>query len=143
MRCVPGSLIFAGVPCSSHIWISRGSTGKSRTEPLGDEFLGWVYTCTNAAYMHAYKYPRSVPAVKLGNKIAARWGLGALIGIIRQCIWAAEQPSSSVLPFMVFAQRLLNINLAGFGYPPGQLVRLHLGSIYAHVATWRAAGHMH
>ena len=102
--------MFSGVPCSAHVWMSQGTTRKSRKQPAGDG---------------------SVPATRVGNAIACRWALGIAVGVVRQVLWGAEQPSSSVLPLMDFVQFLLNINAAGFGYPGGILVRLklHLASI--------------
>ena len=109
LRCVPGALVFAGIPCSAHIWMSQGTTKKSRRRPLGD------------------------PDVKMardGNALACRWALGIAVAVVRQVLWAGEQPSSSVLPFLDCVQFILNINAAGFGYPAGMLVRLPLGCIY-------------
>ena len=34
--------MFSGVPCSAHIWLARGSTGKSRQDLLGDQTLGFI-----------------------------------------------------------------------------------------------------
>ena len=71
-----------------------------------------------------------MPLTRRGNKIACRFALGVAIAIVRQVFWAAEQPGSSVLPYVPFMQFVLNINMAGFGYPAGMLVRLRPNCIY-------------
>ena len=73
--------MFAGVPCSGHVWISRSSTGESKTIPLGDP---------------------SKETTRISNMIAARWGLAASIATIRQVMFACEQPGSSVLYLISF-----------------------------------------
>ena len=64
--------------------------------------------------------------VKIGNAIAARWAVGAIIAVVRRVLWAAEQPSSSVLPMIPCVKYLMQLNAYGYGYPGGMLVRLHL-----------------
>ena len=105
LRVIKGGLNMAGVPCSAHVWISRASTGKSRQQPLGDQ---------------------SRPCTRSGNCIAARWALGVAVGIVRHVLWAAEQPSSSLLPRLPFVQFLIHINQVGWGFQAAQLVRLQL-----------------
>ena len=100
--------MFGGVPCGAHVWLSQGTTKKSRARPMGDP---------------------DVPLTRRGNGIACRFALGIAIAVVRQVLWAGEQPGSSVLPYMLFMQFVLNINMAGFGYAAGMFVKLWHGCI--------------
>ena len=80
MRLKPGKgLLFCGPPCNSHVWMSSGTTKKSKSNPRGDV---------------------TVEACKAGNMIAARTACAILVAVMRGCYWALEQPGSSVLPFL-------------------------------------------
>ena len=110
LRCRAGALAFAGVPCSTFVWVSRSSTGRTQELPLGDESLGVVLQ---------------------GNMIACRWALGMLVAVVRRVMWAAEQPGSSLLLRLPFVKFLLQINKFGFGFPGGSVGRLRLLCIYS------------
>ena len=109
LRLKAGALAFAGVPCNTHVWISRASTGRTPANPLGD--------C-------------SQPGTRIGNAIAARWSLAMLVCIVRQAVWSAEQPGTSLLPRINFVRQILQINLHAFGLLPGSLIRLPLSCNY-------------
>ena len=103
LRVVPGGMLFSGVPCNGHVWISRGSTGKSRQNPIGDT----QQACTRTA-----------------NQIASRWALGALVGCVRAVLWVVEQPGSSLLPRLPWVHYLMQLAFGGFGFAPAGLIRL-------------------
>ena len=65
LRVAPGGLIMLGTPCSTHVWVSSGSTGKSRANPRGN---------------------MSLPAVAQGNAIANRAALLHLGCGLPQCL---------------------------------------------------------
>lgn len=90
LRLKLGSLLWCGLPCSLHVWISRGTSGKSRANPRGVNESGvTLHEC-----------------VGIANCIAARFGLIAVLCLVRQVWWAIEQPVSSVamwLPYLELA----------------------------------------
>lgn len=102
LRVRAGGLCHGGLPCSHHIWISSGTTGKSRACPLGDT---------------------SVACTQLGNCIATRWGALNLLCVARRVFWGGEQPGSSVAPYMPVIEWCLNVNRCMSGFTPGSLVR--------------------
>ena len=102
LRIRAGGLCHGGLPCSHHIWISSGTTGKSRACPLGD---------------------MSVACTQLGNCIATRWGVLNLLCVARRVFWGGEQPGSSVAPYMPVIEWCLNVNRCMSGFTPGSLVR--------------------
>ena len=87
--------------------MSSATTRRTRSNPMGDTTLR-----------------NNVKA----SAVAVRWCLGMLLGVVRRIVWVAEQPSSSVLLYLPCVRFLMNINMAGFGYPASSLVRLKLGS---------------
>ena len=68
-------LLWLAIVCSSWVWMSRGSTGRSIDYPLG------------------------VPcqSVDAANKMVARCGMLMIIAIARGAAWALEQPMSSLM----------------------------------------------
>lgn len=90
LRVQVGGLMFGGLPCSMHVWMSRGTSKKSRSNPRG--------VLKNGGY--------AAECVRLANLIAARYALLALICLARAVYWITEQPASSVahhLPYIKFA----------------------------------------
>ena len=86
LRVAPGGLVMMGTPCSAHVWVSCGSTHKSRANPRGDI---------------------SVEAVRQGNGIATRAAMIILLAIARNLYWATEQPGSSCMVYMEAMKRAL------------------------------------
>ena len=105
LRCKIGALLFSGLPCSAHVWMSSGTTKKTRQNPRGDI---------------------NEPSTAAGNCLAARFGLVVLLAICRQVFWLCEQPSSSVAPYLPYLDWVMNINRVMSGLPAGSVVRLLL-----------------
>ena len=69
LRLKKGGCLFGGLPCSAHVWIASGTTGKNRSCPRGD---------------------MTVPATQKGNCLASHFCLLALIAVARQSYWGGE-----------------------------------------------------
>lgn len=69
-------LLFAAPVCSSWVWMSRGSTFRSKERPLGDE---------------------RVECVQQGNLQVSRLVLVLLYASFSGCTWIVEQPVSSLM----------------------------------------------
>lgn len=67
---------------------SRGSTMRSRTQPMGDT---------------------SRPSVQLGNLLTARTVVLLILAAAKGCWWVCEQPSSSLMERHVLFQRMLHL----------------------------------
>ena len=113
LRMKPGSLLFAGVPCSGHVWISQGSTGKSKANPRGNVSK----KCTREA-----------------NRVACRFSLAALLATVRQVLWLVEQPGSSVLPYLPYMLYLLHLDAVSSSFLLGRIQRMCPGSIIVMVS---------
>ena len=77
LRLKVGALLWAGTPCSTWVWISRSSTGRSRGNPLG------------RTDQHS---------VSDANVTVSRVALLVLLAVARGACWAIEQPASSLMP---------------------------------------------
>eukprot|EP00959_Pyramimonas_sp_CCMP1952_P166247 3474636-Pyramimonas_sp.AAC.1 len=72
----PRGLLWAAPPCSSWVWIGRWQTGRSRENPIGNEDADFVHKA---------------------NKSTSRVVLLLVLALaVRNCIFMAEQPSSSI-----------------------------------------------
>ena len=109
VRCVlrlrRGGCLWGGLPCSAHVWIASGTTGKSPSFPRGD---------------------MSVPCTRKGNCLAARFCLLALLAIARQVYWGGEQPGTSVAILLDYVEWVMNCNRSMIGFLPSTTVRLIL-----------------
>lgn len=105
LRCRVGALCFMGLPCSSHVFMSMGTTGKSRACPRGDMTVG---------------------GARLGNLLAARTAILICVCLARQVYWEIEQPASSVAPYLPYLDWVLNINRSMSGMNPGTVVKFRL-----------------
>jgi len=76
LRLKVGGILWCGVPCSTWVFMSRGSTGRSAGAPLGRE---------------------TSPAVVAANILASRVVVCILVAVARGAMWCVEQPSSSLL----------------------------------------------
>lgn len=103
LRVMPGGLLFSGLPCSSWVWISRGSTGRSQDNPRGTV----ENNCT-----------------KVGNTLAARTALLFLVATVRCVYCATEQPGSSVVIKYDPMEFVMNLRSLFAGFPGSSLCRL-------------------
>lgn len=77
LRLRIGGLLWSGTPCSTWIFLARGSTGRSQGNPLGRT---------------------EVKCVSDANIVVARVSLLIMLAVARGASWAVEQPSSSLMP---------------------------------------------
>ena len=77
LRLRRNSLLWGGLPCSTWVWINRGTSQRSRSNPLGN---------------------RSIPSVASANELVSRFSLLVLLAVARGAAWLVEQPSTSLLP---------------------------------------------
>jgi hypothetical protein len=88
MRLKIGGLLWGGVPCSSWVFLNRGTSGRSRDKPLGNDWQA---------------------SVRSSNLIVTRFVLLCLLAVARGAVWLAEQPMSSLMlhhPRLQEVQRL-------------------------------------
>jgi len=76
LRLVPLALLYGGVPCESYGFMSSGTHQRAACQP-------WGHT--------------PYPFVWRGNVMATRFVLLAVLAIVRNCVWMAEQPDRSYL----------------------------------------------
>lgn len=107
MRLKPGALLMCGLPCSLHVWISRGTSGKSRQNPRGNCEGSTAHTCTQKA-----------------NLIACRFALVALLCMVRCVWWLTEQPSSSVAHWLPYIELALQPARCMLGFTGGLWQRM-------------------
>ena len=103
LRLKAGALLFGGLPCSLQVWISRGTSGKSREQPRGKTDL---------------------PCVANANKIAARYAMIILVCLARQVWWLTEQPSSSVAHWLPYIRAALYPAACIYGFARGVVQRM-------------------
>ena len=87
------------------MWISSGSTKKTRQNPRGDV---------------------AFEPTRVGNLLSSRFALLVLISIVREVYWGGEQPGTSVLVYMRVIEWIMHCNRAMIGFLPSSIVRLHL-----------------
>jgi hypothetical protein len=114
-----GADLWAGIVCSSWVWIGSGTTKRTRAEPgiWGDE---------------------RVPSVVAGNRLAIRVAAMCLLTSLTGGKWCVEQPISSVLwHFPPFERLAVAVrpsktvtHLGAFGAPSCKTVKL------VHTAQW-------
>lgn len=103
----PGGLMFAGLPCSAHIWLASGSSKKNRINPRGKTSLKFV---------------------RMGNMQASRFSLMVLVAKVRRVWWGCEQPNGSVAPYLHYMQLALYTCLYLLGFASSIFQRMQLGS---------------
>ncbi|CAK8998358.1 unnamed protein product [Durusdinium trenchii] len=86
LRLSPGSSLTLAPVCSTWVWVSRGSTKRSRALPLGNT---------------------GAPSVRLGNLMVGRCALLLLLAAARGVWWVLEQPKGSLLEYHPAMQRVL------------------------------------
>ena len=107
LRVKPLGLVGAGIPCSPHVWVSSGTTGKSKKNPRGNG--GFLATA--------------------GNMQVARVAACLLIACVRKVFWYVEQPGSSVMAYLEEILHLLGAP-AELGLAAARQVRLLLVCIH-------------
>ena len=88
MRCREGACLTAGIPCSSFIFMSLGSSGRTHDCPMGLE---------------------SSEFVRLANNIVSRVSLLLIVALVRSVCFCVEQPNSTRLfavPYMAYVREL-------------------------------------
>jgi len=103
-RLSPGSGWLAAPVCSSFVYMSRGTTKRSPTRPLGEE---------------------SYPSVALGNLLLCRTLVILCIAHALRCFWLLEQPKGSLMeahPLFEEVMRMIDvwkhcIQMKNFGAP--------------------------
>ena len=103
LRIIKGGMSWAGLPCGSHVWISRATSKRTRSDPIGD---------------------RSVPMTRVGNMLSSRYGLIILVCIVRQVYWGCEQPHSSLAMYLPWLEMVCNSNKYLYGMPCGFVQKL-------------------
>lgn len=112
LRLKVGALLWSGLPCSMHVWMARGTSKKTRSNPRG-----WQKSM--AGFMH--------DCVRTANCIAARFGLVALLCLVRQVWWDCEQPSSSLAEFLPYLEAALHPAMVMMGFQASVSQKLPLG----------------
>lgn len=112
LRLKVGALLWSGLPCSMHVWMARGTSKKTRSNPRG-----WLKSM--AGFMH--------DCVRTANCIAARFGLVALLCLVRQIWWDCEQPSSSLAEFLPYLEAALHPAMVMMGFQASVSQKLPLG----------------
>ena len=95
LRLRVGGLVWGGTPCSSWVFMNRGTSKRTASNPLGD--------C-------------SEPSVRLGNLLTTRFVLLVLLGVARGAMWCCEQPMSSLMPRHPRMQQLWRLGQGGLVY---------------------------
>lgn len=85
LQVVVCGLVFGGHPCSSFVWISSATTGRSANTPVGNQSKTTLY----------------------GNLLLSRWILLCMLATCRNVYWLTEQPGSSVMRFFPRMAKLL------------------------------------
>ena len=91
LRCRPDALVTAGIPCSSFIFLSAGSSKRTSSNPMGDQSQAFVAQA---------------------NHIVGRVTLLLLVALVRALQFSVEQPNSTCLfglPLMKYVRELAEI----------------------------------
>ncbi|CAK9076947.1 Putative rhamnose biosynthetic enzyme 1 [Durusdinium trenchii] len=107
LRLQVGSLFWSGLPCSLHVWVSRGTSGKTRSNPRGN--------------------PDKHDCTKEANMIAARFALCILICLARGVWWICEQPVSSVAMYLHYIEHAIYPARTMLGFQAGFIQKFWMG----------------
>jgi len=77
LRLKIGGVLWAGAPCSTWVWMARGSTGRSKGNVLGRP---------------------GVKCVQEANMVISRLAILIMLAVARGAMWCVEQPLSSLMP---------------------------------------------
>lgn len=140
MRLRQGGLLWGGVPCSSFVWISRGTSKRSQATALPNPCASACHEHILSAHVslqHAVQDnvlgDGSKEFVRVGNLCVVRFCLLVLLAYSRNCIWAVEQPSSSIMPDHPRMQQLFRLAKQQ-KLPAISMVRLWMG-LYGHFSA--------
>ena len=86
LRLQQKGLMFLGLPCNSHTWVSSSQHQRGPDLPFGNEGFAFVRT---------------------GNQIAYRSALLILVALIRGVVWLLENPSQSRCVFLPVLRALM------------------------------------
>lgn len=119
MRLRPGSLIWGAPPCSSFVFMSRGTTLRSTENPLGN--------VEHRSVRHA-------------NMVVARLVMLLMLGLLRGCEFCVEQPGTSVMgslpcwQFLMqhFAVHTIRTSMGAFGAPTPKNTILWCSGVWVH-----------
>ncbi|CAE7785409.1 unnamed protein product, partial [Symbiodinium sp. CCMP2456] len=89
LRLKPGGLLFAGLPCNSFAFMSKGSHKRTLDNPMGANH----------------------PFVITGNLLASRACLLFLVALIRSTCWALENPARSTVPMFPYLEKMMGLPL--------------------------------
>jgi hypothetical protein len=119
LRLRPGSLIWGAPPCSSFVFMSRGTTLRSQDNPLGNvEHRG----------------------VRHANMVVARLVMLLMLGLLRGCQFCVEQPGTSLMGRLACWEFLMNhftVHMArtwmcAFGAPTPKHTILWCSDVWVH-----------
>lgn len=102
LRLQRRGLLFLGLPCNSHTFMSSSQHKRGPDRPYGDEQYGFVIK---------------------GNCIAYRSALLIVLVICRSCLWFLENPGNSkcgylpVLDYLLSCKKLLGSSRTGWSGP--------------------------
>lgn len=110
----PGSGHLTAPVCSTFVFMSRGTTQRSRTKPLGRT---------------------DYPSVRLGNLLFCRALILVILAACKGCMWVLEQPGSSTMEWHPLFQRMMKmievrkmfISMCNFGGPTRKPTILYTG----------------
>lgn len=108
-----GGLVFIGIPCASWIWLSRGTTRRSRLRPKGAKRYARVRATNKLVRRVLYLFLGYSKLIKecqrkvvkhqilIAFQLATCCDSPARLEYLRKkdVMWIIEQPSSSLLPF--------------------------------------------
>ena len=112
LRLKIGGLLWGGVPCSTWVYISRGTSGRSAAQPMGNTRMA----CVRAA-----------------NLVTARFAALVLVAVARGAQWLVEQPGSSVMDLHDRFKAIKSLGDSGC-LPTMQSVRFWMGA-YGHFSA--------
>ena len=107
LRGKPGSLLHAGPPCSTWVWINSATSGRSRADPNGNTCQPSVYDAnTPLGHVCAATGFRRITIV-LEHGVQSHWRvritlrlvLVLMLALCREMFFVVEQPRSSVMPY--------------------------------------------
>ena len=100
LRLLPLALLYGGIPCESYGFMSSGTHLRTASNPWGHTPFNFVWR---------------------GNVMASRFVLLALLGVVRNAVWMAEQPDRSHLihlpPMRILFHQCLKPRLVKWSLP--------------------------
>jgi hypothetical protein len=112
LRLKIGALLWGGVPCSTWVYISRGTSGRSAWQPMGNT---------------------TMPCVRAANLVTARFAALVLLAVARGAQWLVEQPGSSVMDLHDRFKAIKSLGECGL-LPTMHSVRFWMGA-YGHFSA--------